>query len=144
MVGVEAGLWGLFGSFAVEGLELYAALRRNGRWPWKSGAQRETGKAPEAGPAGYAIAELIRLLIGAGLAWAAVTAGQITGPLGALGVGIAAPTIIEQLAKLIPLAISPEIGSNPDFRAAAAATPAQANGTRGIAAADPGAAEVAE
>jgi hypothetical protein len=144
VVGVEAALWGLFGGFAVEGLELYAALRRDGRWPWKRGVQRKTGAIPEAGPMGYAIAELIRLLIGAGLASAAVTAGQITGPLGALGVGVAAPTIIGQLAKLIPLAISPEMGGNPDFRAATASAPAQANGARGVAAAEPGAAEAAD
>jgi hypothetical protein len=97
MVGLDAGLWGLFGGFAVEGLELYTAWRRYGRWPWNS------PDSSEAGPWGYAVAEVVRLLIGAGLAWAAAATGQISGPLGALGVGAAAPTIIGQMARTIPL-----------------------------------------
>jgi hypothetical protein len=109
MVGIEAGLWGLFGGFAVEGLELYGAVRRYGRWPWDS-----TGEPVEAGPAGYAIAEVIRLLIGAGLAWAAAATGQVAGPLGALGVGVAAPFIIGQLAKYIPLSAGQELRQNAD------------------------------
>ena len=64
MVGVEAAIWGLFGSFAVEGLELYDSLRRKGKWPWK--VDLKTGKPPEVGLHGYAVAETIRLLIGAG------------------------------------------------------------------------------
>ena len=101
MVGVVAALWGLFGSFAVEGLELYDALRRKGQWPWKVDLQ--TGIRPEAGPAGYAVAEAIRLLIGAGLAWAGAATGQVDGPLGAVCVGVAAPIIIGEISKRIPL-----------------------------------------
>lgn len=94
----------------MEGLEVYGALRRYGRWPWKAPqAHRGNGKPAEAGPVGYAVAEVIRLVIGAGLAWAAAATGQIAGPLGALGVGAAAPTIIGQLAKFIPLSTGPEL-----------------------------------
>lgn len=110
MVGLVAGLWGLFGGFAVEGLELYAACQRYRRWPWQrpsdsevsatNGAEQELG---EVGVWGYVVAETIRLLIGAGLAWAAAATGQISGPLGALGVGAAAPTIIGQLMRAVPL-----------------------------------------
>jgi hypothetical protein len=110
MVGLVAGLWGLFGGFAVEGLELYAAWQRYRRWPWQrpgdsevsatNGADQELG---EVGVWGYIVAETIRLLIGAGLAWAAAATGQISGPLGALGVGAAAPTIIGQLMRAVPL-----------------------------------------
>lgn len=113
MVGLVAGLWGLFGGFAVEGLELYAAYQRYRRWPWQrpggggssttNGADQEPG---EVGVWGYVVAEAIRLLIGAGLAWAAAATGQISGPLGALGVGAAAPTIIGQLMRAVPLDLS--------------------------------------
>lgn len=114
MAEVAAGLWGLFGGFAVEGLELYTELRRYGRWPWKQQSHPGTGKVPETGPVGYAIAEAVHLFIGAGLAWAAAATGQIAGPLGAPGAGIAASTIIGQLAKAIPLTASPEPSGNPD------------------------------
>lgn len=109
-------MWGLFGGFAVEGLELYAAVRHAGQWPWKRPIQPRTGEVPEAGVKGYVIAEVIRLVIGAGLAWAAASTGQIAGPLGALGVGVAAPTIIGQLAKVIPLTISADLPDTPDSR----------------------------
>lgn len=110
MVGLVAGLWGLFGGFAVEGLELYTACQRYRRWPWQGSGNSKVSSSNEAkqelgevGVWGYAVAEVIRLLIGAGLAWAAAATGQISGPLGALGVGAAAPTIIGQLARAIPL-----------------------------------------
>jgi uncharacterized protein (DUF1501 family) len=139
MVGVVAGLWGLFGGFAVEGLELYAAVRRHGRWPWKPLAHLDAGETPEAGAAAYVIAEVVRLLIGAGLAWAAAATGQVTGPLGALGVGVAAPTIIGQLAKAIPLA-SPERQPDPGSLAAIATGPSRSRGVSDVPAAEPGAA----
>jgi len=144
MIGLVAGIWGLFGGFAVEGLELYGALRRHGRWPWKPQPGRDASEIPEAGLAGYLIAEGIRLFIGAGLAWAAAATGQIAGPLGALGVGVAAPTIIGQLAKAIPLS-SPEWRPSP--RPQAVASPDLTKGEKGknVYIADTGAAtEVAE
>jgi hypothetical protein len=98
---LTAALWGLFGGFAVEGLELYTAVRRYGRWPWQVKGQGANAKEPSC-PA-YIVAELIRLAIGAGLAWAAQANHQITGPFGAIAVGAAAPVIIGQLAKGIPL-----------------------------------------
>lgn len=112
MVGIEAGAWGLFGGFALEGLEFHAALRRHGCWPWRvQSSDSQTASAPEAGPLVYLVGELIRLLIGGGLAWAAAATGQIAGPLGALGVGAAAPTIIGQLAKFVPLKASEGSGT---------------------------------
>jgi hypothetical protein len=93
MSGATAGLWGLFGGFAVEGLDIRAAFYRYGAWPWK--LPTSDGKtAPEAGRLGYAVGEIIRLLVGAGLAMAAVSTGQVSGPLGAIGIGVAAPTIV--------------------------------------------------
>lgn len=73
MVGEVAGLWGLFGGFAVEGLELHAAWQRDRRWPWHRAPQLDAKTAAgaaqdsiEAGAMGYAVAEIVRLLIGAG------------------------------------------------------------------------------
>jgi hypothetical protein len=109
-----AGVWGLFGGFAVEGLEMRAAYYRYGCWPWKV-PRTDVKVAPEAGPLGYATAEIIRLLVGAGLAMAAVATGQVSGPLGAIGIGVAAPTIVGQLAKILPLTSAAEtrLSSNP-------------------------------
>ncbi len=108
MVGIVAGLWGLFGGFAVEGLEFYAALRRHRRCPWQLPDPTNPGAVPVPGPWFYIVAEIIRLLVGAGLAWASAATGQISGPLGALGVGAAAPTIIGQITKAIPLSTASE------------------------------------
>jgi hypothetical protein len=95
-----AGSWGLFGAFAVEGMDLYDAVRRHRRWPWHDAG----GSSAEATAVQYAIAELIRLMIGWGLAIASVGTGQVSGPLGAIAVGAAAPVIISRWAKgVIPL-----------------------------------------
>jgi hypothetical protein len=94
----EYAMWGLFGGFAVEGLEFAGAIRRTGGWPWHQ--PEEPGLAP------LAVSVVIRLVVGAGLAAAAGTTGQISGPFGALTMGIAAPLLIEQLARQIPLVSS--------------------------------------
>ena len=97
MTWFEAALWGLFGGFAVEGLDLYGAVRRRQCWPWQVRGPREVGAA------GYVVAELVRLAIGSGLALALAQSEQITTAFGALAVGIAAPLIVERLTKSIPL-----------------------------------------
>jgi hypothetical protein len=104
MIWIQAALWGLFGSFAVEGLDLYSAVRRHGCWPWRVHGPREVGAA------GYVVAELFRLVIGSGLAWAAAESGQITTSVGALAVGVAAPLILERLARSIPLSLMTDSG----------------------------------
>lgn len=95
---VQAALWGVAGGFVLEGLEFHAALRRHGRWPWKV-----TGRGARVGTAGYLIAELIRLMAGGILAGAASASGQVSGPLAALAIGVAAPVMVERLTALIPL-----------------------------------------
>lgn len=97
MTWIEAVLWGLFGGFAVEGLDLYGAVRRHGCWPWRVHGPREVGAV------GYFVAELFRLAIGSGLAWALAESGQITTAVGAVAVGVAAPLIVERLTRAIPL-----------------------------------------
>jgi hypothetical protein len=101
VTGISAVLWGLFGGFAVEGLDLYGALRRRGCWPWGGPEPREVGII------GYAVAEAIRLIIGGGLAGAAAASGEVTSAAGALAVGVAAPLIVERLARAIPLTEPP-------------------------------------
>lgn len=97
MTWIEAALWGLSGGFAVEGLDLYAAVRRHGCWPWRVRGPREVGAV------GYVVAELIRLVIGSVLASALAESSQVTTAFGALAVGVAAPLIVERLTRAIPL-----------------------------------------
>jgi hypothetical protein len=81
---IQTALWGLFGGFAVEGLDLYGAVRRHRCWPWQVSCSREVGAV------GYFVAELFRLIIGSGLAWALAESRQITTAFGALTAGIVA------------------------------------------------------
>jgi hypothetical protein len=115
MVGVVAGFWGLFGGFAVAGLDLQALLRRRGCWPWQA---REGCPTAEISLTAYLAGEIVRMVIGAGLAWAAAATGQISGPLGAVGIGAAAPFILDQLSRSVPLG-SPASGAlSPGYGAA--------------------------
>lgn len=79
-------VWGLFGSFAVSGLDLWRAIGYNGGHI-----------PPHFKTLGHLAGELIRFTVGAGLAVAFGESGQINGELGALIVGAAAPTILEKL-----------------------------------------------
>lgn len=98
MTWLEAALWGLAGGFIVEGIDLHAAVRRHGTWPW-----RVSGDGPSVGLTGYILAELIRLLVGAILAAGAAASGQVAGPIAAVAIGAAAPIVVERLTALIPL-----------------------------------------
>jgi hypothetical protein len=86
--------WGAFGGLAVELIEFYGAIRRTGGWPWK--------RRGEPGPGPLLVSVLIRVFLGAGLAWALGGAQQISGPAGAVAVGVAAPLILEQMARQLP------------------------------------------
>ncbi|MGH3670501.1 MAG: hypothetical protein ACRDSH_07675 [Pseudonocardiaceae bacterium] len=97
MTWIEAALWGLSGGFAVEGLDLYGAVRRHGCWPWRARGPREVGAV------GYFVAEMIRLVTGGILASALAESSQVTTAFGALAVGVAAPLIVERLTRAIPL-----------------------------------------
>lgn len=84
-------MWGLAGGAIIDGLEFWNAVRGNaGMWP------------VEYRSAAFLIAEGIRLLAGAGLAVAFGISGQVTVPLGALAIGIAAPLIVEKLSAHLP------------------------------------------
>jgi hypothetical protein len=87
----QACLWGLLGAALVEGLELYQAIRAERGFPWAFRGQLKL--AP------YLIALILRLGLGTGLAVAFAASHQITGPLAAVTVGIAAPKILKGLAR---------------------------------------------
>ncbi|PWV44464.1 hypothetical protein [Nocardiopsis sp. L17-MgMaSL7] len=91
MTPLSFALWGLFGAAAVEGLQLNQGIRKYRHWPWKS------SKEPDFGP--WCVSAFIRLSIGGGLATAAGLADQVSGPFGALAIGVASPYIIEQLQR---------------------------------------------
>ncbi len=88
-------LWGAFGGLSVEAVQFYGAIRRTGTWPWKTKG--------EPRPLPLFVSVVIRVGVGFGLALAAVETGQVSGPLGAIAVGVAAPLLIEQMAKRVPL-----------------------------------------
>jgi hypothetical protein len=110
MTGLEFAVWGLFGGFAVEGLEFTAAIRRGGRWPWQQPG--EPGALP------FAVSVIVRLAVGAGLAAAAGVADQISGPFGAVALGVAAPLVVEQLARQVSLTDSSAHDGGADARPA--------------------------
>jgi hypothetical protein len=91
----------MFGAAAVAGLDLQAAIRDSRGWP------PEVRQYP--GP--FCLAIFIGLVVSGGLAWAAGSTGQINGPIGAITVGVAAPLVIQKMAKVIPLDINPSAPS---------------------------------
>jgi hypothetical protein len=92
--------WGLAGSLCVEGLELYARIRRTSGWSWRM-------PIPQ-GLAAYLISVAIRAGAGAVLAAAAGSSGQVAGVFGAFALGAAAPLVVERLARVIPLDVPPD------------------------------------
>lgn len=96
VTGVEYALFGLLGGFLVEAVELRRAIQKTKGWPWRDPDE------PSFGP--WLTAILLRLAASAGLAYGFGAGGQISGALGALTAGIAAPLVIEKLASQIPVA----------------------------------------
>ncbi len=88
-------LWGAFGGMAVEAVEFYGAIRRTGDWPWQQPGE------PRLGP--LLVSVVIRVGLGAGLA-AAASHSQVSGPLGAIAIGVSAPLLIEQMGRQVPVA----------------------------------------
>ncbi len=90
MTAWDYAVWGPFGGFAINGLEFAGATRSVGGGPWH--------RLGGPGPLPLAVPVLIRLPGTTGHAAAAGTTGQVSGPFGALPVGVAALPLIEQLA----------------------------------------------
>jgi hypothetical protein len=91
MVVWQALLWGAFGGLAVEALDLSTAIRRCGKWPWKRRGE------PDLAP--YLTSIFIRTSVGGGLAAAAAASHQVTTVFAAVTTGVAAPLILENMAK---------------------------------------------
>ena len=86
-----AALWGFVGVAAIKAWDLYGAIHRVKGFPWKFDG--EVALAP------YLVSVLLRVLLGVGMAVAFVASGQAAGPVGAVAIGIAAPKLLEQLAR---------------------------------------------
>ena len=86
-----AALWGVMGAASIEAWDLYGAIHRVKGFPWKSDG--EVALAP------YLVSVLLRVLLGGGVAFAFVASGQANGPVGVVAIGIAAPKLLEQLAR---------------------------------------------
>src|SRR5258708_78637 len=94
--------WGLAGGMCVEALEMYARIHRTPKWSWRC-------PIPQ-GLAAFTISVLIRVGVGAVLAAATAGSGQVGGPLAAFRLGVAAPLVIEKLARTVaaqPLTTAP-------------------------------------
>ena len=85
----ECALWGLAGAAAVEGAEIFNAIRRTHELPW----QHKRG----LGPGPFLLSVVIRLGLGVLLALVLGASGQLGGPLGAFVAGLAAPMLIEKM-----------------------------------------------
>ena len=90
----QAAMWGAFGGLSVELVEFQRVLRQTGSWPWNIEGE------PSAGM--FFVSALIRIGLGLGLAVAGAETGEIAGPFAAIGAGVAAPLIIEQLGTNAP------------------------------------------
>ncbi|GAA2613126.1 hypothetical protein SMC26_14240 [Actinomadura fulvescens] len=91
----QAALWGLAGGVCVEALELYAHIRSRRRWSWR--------RPIPQGMAAFWVSVLIRVGVGGVVAAAMAHDGQVAGAVAAFGLGVAAPLVIEKLARLVPL-----------------------------------------
>ncbi|GII64472.1 hypothetical protein Skr01_45570 [Sphaerisporangium krabiense] len=111
-----AALWGLAGGLCVEGLELYARIRRDRKWSWK--------RPIPQGRAAYLTSVAIRAGVGAVLAAAATEGRQISGAFAALALGLAAPLVVEKVTRLVVHSLA---GSGTLLNAPAPTTPPAAS-----------------
>lgn len=91
----EYALWGGLGGLAVEATQFYRAIRRFKVWPWEVKGEAE--------PSVLAASVVFRVGLGIIAALVIGKAGTVSGVLGIFGVGVAAPLIIEQLMRQVPL-----------------------------------------
>jgi hypothetical protein len=92
----------------VEVFQFSNAIYRAGVWPWRANG--------EPGPLLLLVSVIIRVGLGFVLAAVFVSTGQVSGPIGVLIVGTAAPLLIEQLTKLVPLETYHPRITNTDYR----------------------------
>lgn len=95
----ECALWGLAGAAAVEGAEIFNAIRRTYELPWRH------KQGPAARP--FLLSVVIRLGLGVLLATVLGASAQLGGPLGAFVSGLAAPMLIEKMLGQVEQGDSP-------------------------------------
>ncbi|WP_169747991.1 hypothetical protein [Pseudonocardia acaciae] len=78
----------------IEAVQFHGAIKRCKDFPWRVKGE------PAAFP--LLVSVLIRIGLGFGLALAASYSNQVSGPLGAIALGVAAPLVIEQMARRSP------------------------------------------
>lgn len=99
-----AALWGLLGAGLVETFDLYTEVRRRHALPWRRRGSRQRDRKRPA-PGVYILASTLRLIMGCGVAAAAGASSIVAVPLVGVAIGVAAPLIIERLAKQVPLTL---------------------------------------
>jgi hypothetical protein len=103
-----ATVWGLTGGLCVEALELYAHIRRTPKWNWR--------RPIDQGLIAYVVAVILRVGVGSALAAAFAGSHQVSGPLAAFTLGVAAPMVVARLAKAVPLTDGEEGGADRHHR----------------------------
>jgi len=86
----QACLWGLLGAGSVEGWDLHTLIRQAKGFPWKGNKSLTLAE--------YLVSVVIRMGLGAGLSAAFAQTGQVSGAVGFVAIGVAAPKVLEQLA----------------------------------------------
>jgi hypothetical protein len=98
MIWWQALLWGVFGGLALDAVDFYQ-LSRSAAWR----------RNLELASRDYLLlggGVVVRVLIGGGVAVAAVESNQVAGPVGAVAMGAGAPLILQQLAKVVAVEVA--------------------------------------
>jgi hypothetical protein len=130
MNGISSAIWGGLGGFAVEVVQIYGAMQRAKRPPWRSSGQ-PPGVGDDPTLDALALSVAIRMVVGTILAAAAGESGQVSGALGAMAVGVAAPLVIQQMAREVPIASTAQAQAPPGLEPGPAPTPTPTPGEAG-------------
>jgi hypothetical protein len=92
-------VWGAVGGAVVEAYDTLAVVRATGTWPWLYPRDSGTSAGARWNAFGlWLFATVVRIAAGGGVAAAA--SGQVSGALGAFGLGVAGPLALERLAAV--------------------------------------------
>jgi hypothetical protein len=98
---------GVLGALAAEAVEVQLYVRKNGRQPWRTGTPGRARAGGHPPLRYYILSVLLRAFGAAVLVSAFTTSGQISGPIGALTLGIGASAWITQAADRRDLGTDP-------------------------------------
>jgi len=105
---VRGAIWGAIGGAVVEAYDTVAVVRATGRWPWldPDTPPEELTSTDRWNRFGvWLFAAVVRIAAGGGLAAAA--SGQVSGELGAFGLGVAGPLALERILAVLQLKPAP-------------------------------------